>query len=132
MATEYLSIPKDFHPFGELIGLKYFRSEDDFSRCSLEVNDRLLNPHGVLHGGVLYSMVDTGMGFALYSSLAEKELCATIEIKINYFRTVTSGVLICTCRIVHRGRRIVALESEITNDEQIVAKALGTYSVFAV
>ncbi|MCP4757115.1 MAG: PaaI family thioesterase [Proteobacteria bacterium] len=132
MAKEYPLESKGFHPFGELIGLKFCRSQDDSSQCSLEMTDELLNPHKVLHGGVIYSMADTGMGFAIYPSLAEKELCATVEIKINYFRAVTFGTLFCSSRVVHKGKRIVALESEITNNGRLVAKALGTYSIFTV
>ncbi len=90
-----------------------------------------MNPHGFLHGGVIYSMADTGMGAALYSLLEEKELCATIEVKISYFKPVKEGVLICNTKVIHKGRSISALESEIINNEKIVAKASGTFSIFS-
>ena len=53
---------KGFHPFGDLIGLKFTKVEKGYSQCTLDVVDKLLNPHKVVHGGVLYSMADTGMG----------------------------------------------------------------------
>jgi acyl-CoA thioesterase len=53
---------KGFNPFGDLIGLKITQLSRGYCQCILEVNEKLLNPHGVLHGGVVYSMVDTGMG----------------------------------------------------------------------
>ena len=121
-----------FNPFGELIGLNFVKCERGYSQCVLEVNEKLLNPHKVLHGGVIYSMADTGMGGALYSSLDDDELCATIEIKIVYFKAVTSGTLTCDTRIVHRSKRIAALESEIKNDGHLIAKATGTFSIFRV
>jgi acyl-CoA thioesterase len=121
-----------FHPFGELIGLSFSRSEKGYSKCVLEVNEKLLNPHNVLHGGVIYSMADTGMGMALYPYLDEDELCATVEIKIVYFTAVASGVVTCKTKLIHKGKRIAALESEIENDGRIVAKAMGTYSIFGV
>jgi len=119
-----------FDPFGELIGLTFTRCENGFSQCLLEVSTKLLNPHRTLHGGVAYSMADTGMGAALYTSMDEDELCATIEIKIVYFRAVTSGTLTCDTKLIHRSKRIAALESEIKQGERLVAKALGTFSVF--
>jgi acyl-CoA thioesterase len=94
------------------------------------VEQRLLNPHGAVHGGVLYSMADTGMGGAMYTVMEKEELCATIEIKITYFKAVRSGTLVCDTRIISRGRRVAALESEITSDGRLVAKASGTFSVF--
>jgi acyl-CoA thioesterase len=119
-----------FNPFGDLIGLQFVKCEGGQSRCTLEVEQRLLNPHGAVHGGVLYSMADTGMGGAMYTVMEKNELCATIEIKITYFKAVRSGSLVCDTRIVGRGGRVAALESEITSDGRLVAKASGTFSVF--
>lgn len=121
-----------FNPFGELIGLNFSKCEKGYSQCVLEVNEKLLNPHRVLHGGVIYSMADTGMGGALYSYLDEDELCATIEIKIVYFTAVTSGILTCNTKLIHKSKNIAVLESEIKNDARLIAKAIGTFSIFKV
>jgi acyl-coenzyme A thioesterase PaaI-like protein len=45
--------PGGFNPFGELIGLRFSRIEDGSSQCQLEVAESLLNPYGVVHGGVI-------------------------------------------------------------------------------
>ena len=123
---------KGFHPFGDLVGLKFTKVEIGYSQCTLEVVDKLLNPHKVVHGGVLYSMADTGMGAAAYSALGKNELCATIEIKINYFKATKAGVLTCNTKVIHQGKKIVTMDSEILTDGQIVAKAIGTYSIFKI
>ena len=130
MGKEMPADMSGFNPFGDLIGLQFIKCEGGQSRCTLEVEPRLLNPHGVIHGGVLYSMADTGMGGAMYTIMEKEELCATIEIKIVYFKAVRSGTLVCDTRIISRGRRTAALESEITNDGRLLAKASGTFSVF--
>ena len=70
------------------------------------------------------------MGAALYPSLSPGEICATIEIKINYYRPVTSGEVRCHTEVVHRGRRVANLESSIYADDRLVAKANGSYSIF--
>ena len=95
----------------------------------LEVREELMNPNGILHGGVVYSMADTGMGAALHSLLPADEMCATIEIKIVYLKTVISGTLRCETRVIHKSNRIGVVESEVMNDERLVAKALGTFSI---
>jgi acyl-CoA thioesterase len=130
VAKKFPAEMEGFDPFGDLIGLTFTRCENGLSRCLIEVNEKLLNPHGTLHGGVAYSMADTGMGAALYTRMDEGELCATIEIKIVYFKAVTSGTLTCDTKLIHRSKRIAALESEIKLGEQLVAKALGTFSIF--
>jgi acyl-CoA thioesterase len=123
---------EEFHPFGDLIGLQVTGYENAQFQCRLEVEEQLLNPHRVVHGGVIYSMADTAMGGALYTCMDETQLCATIEVKINYFAPVTSGILICTAKVVHKSKRLAALEAEIRNGEQLVAKALGTFSIFPI
>lgn len=130
MSKEFPLQSSGFHPFGELIGLVFEEVGGGTSRCVLEVREKLLNPHGVVHGGALYSMADTGMGGALYSELEEDELCTTVEIKISYFKPVTEGTLTCLTRIVSRTRRIAALESEILCDGDLVARASGTFYIF--
>ncbi|MHA2392130.1 MAG: PaaI family thioesterase [Promethearchaeota archaeon] len=123
---------KGFHPYGELIGLSFTKLEKGYSKCTLNVEQKLMNPHGFLHGGVMYSMADTGMGAALYSLLGENELCATVEIKISYFKPVKEGTLICDTHVIHKGKNISVLESEIKNNENLVGKATGTFSIFKI
>lgn len=118
--------------FGGLIGLQFSKSEGGISICSLEVKPNLLNPHNVLHGGVTYSMADTGMGAALYSMLEEGQSCATVEVKINYFRPVFSGTLTCETKMTNKGKKLAYLESEIMRKDKLIAKAVGTYSIFEV
>ncbi len=118
-----------FHPFADLIGLKVEYAGDNESICTLCINDTLLNPHQTVHGGVLYSLADTGMGSALYPSLADGEICATIEIKINYFRPATEGQIICNSALVNRGRSFANVDSEIILGDKLLAKANGSFAI---
>jgi acyl-CoA thioesterase len=118
------------HPFAELIALRTEEQAEGRSRLSLVVAPAHLNPHQVVHGAVLYAMADTGMGAALYPSLGEGEICATIEVKINYFKPVSSGTLTCNTQVIHRGRRVANLESRLYVGEALVATANGNYAIF--
>jgi acyl-CoA thioesterase len=129
MSKETDSKPRELGPFATLIGLSFTAKANGHSQCVLTVSDNLFNPNGVLHGGVVYAMADTGMGGALHSSLADDETCATIEINIIYLKAVTAGVLTCDTSLIHRGRNIGVLESNVENEGQLVARALGTFSI---
>jgi acyl-CoA thioesterase len=118
------------HPYANLIGLHIEKQHQGQSTCSLVASEKLYNPHRVVHGGVLYALADTGMGAALYTQLVEGESCATIEIKINYFRPVTEGTITCTTTTLHKGKRIANLESSIYCQDKLIAKANGTFSIF--
>jgi len=131
--AKYLPLDsKDFNPFCDAMGLRFTKIKKGFSRCIIDVNKKLYNPHKVVHGAVMYTMADTGMGGALYTCLKKNELCATIEVKINYFKAIREGVICCDTKVINKGKRIAVMESEIKNDEKIVAKATGTYSIFEV
>ncbi|MFN8616695.1 MAG: PaaI family thioesterase [Dehalococcoidia bacterium] len=113
-----------------LIGLDIYERGDGFSRSRIEIGPDHMNPHGVVHGGVLYAMADTGMGAALYSKLRDDESCATIEVKMVYMATVREGTVECETRLVNKGRRVAVLESDVKLGERLVARALGTFAIF--
>jgi len=117
-------------PFAELIGLTFEEQGEGTSILALDIRDDLFNPQHVVHGGALYALADTGMGTALYSLLQENEYCATIEIKISYFKPVTSGTLTCRTTVINKGKRVASMESEIWNEGKLVAKASGSFAIF--
>ncbi len=119
------------NPFAELIGLEFVAMGEGRSECTLEVTGALLNPHHVLHGAVPYALADTGMGAAAYSTLEPGQICATIEIKINYFQAVREGHLVCRSELLNRGRRIANLESRIYAGEALIAHANGNFAIFS-
>ncbi len=118
-----------FNPFGDLIGLLFTGVENGESHCQLSVRPALLNPYGVVHGGVLYSLADTAMGAALYSRMGQHERCMTIEMKVAYFRAVTTGLVECTARVVQRSRRLGYVEADLAQSDSLVARASGTFMI---
>ena len=122
--------PDSFDPFSRSLGLILTKYEDGFSSCYLEVTENLLNRHGTLHGGIIYVVADTAMGAALYTCLYEDELCATINCQIIYIKPAKRRTIMCDSRVIKRGKKLGMVESEIRQDDVIVAKAFGTYSIF--
>jgi len=112
------------------VGMKVDEAGPRFARCSLAIEDHHRNGTGVAHGGALFTLADTAMGAALYSSLDEGEICATIEIKIGYFKPVFEGTLVCNATVLNKGKSIASLEATIHNGDQLVSKASGTFSIF--
>lgn len=118
------------HPFAELIGFEITQRAEGRCTSELTVKEAHLNPNGVVHGAVLYALADTGMGGALSSILEEGQLCSTIEIKINYFRPAGTGRLRCETRVVYKGGRTSALESELFDErDRLLARATGTFMI---
>jgi len=116
-----------------LMGLKWLQREKGHSRCEVEATPDLLNPYGFLSGGVLFTMVDYGMGAALSGLLEEDERSASIEIKLNFLAAVSSGRVVADTVIVHPGQRIVFMESKVERDDgRLIVAASGSFYRFRI
>ena len=97
--------------------------------ASLEVGDHLLNPLGVIHGGVIATLVDHVLGAALYPYLEDGAWVATTEFKLNLLRPVRGGRLAAVATIRSMTRRTAVVQIEVTNEGQDVALAQGTVTL---
>jgi uncharacterized protein (TIGR00369 family) len=82
-----------------------------------------------VHGGMFGALVDVAAGIAVAQTVtnAIQAIDGTIELKINYLRRAHDGDLTATGRVVHRGRRIVVTEVDVTNNGTLCAKALASF-----
>ncbi|MBL8337087.1 MAG: PaaI family thioesterase [Rhodoferax sp.] len=124
------SYPTSRNPFADHVGFTMDPPVPGESTSRLQIAPQHLNPNGVLHGAVLYAMADTGMGAAVFPTLAEGELCATIEIKMSYFKALVRGEVVCRTVLVNRGKRVAYLESSALAGDVLLARASGTYAIF--
>jgi acyl-CoA thioesterase len=100
------------------------------SEVKLEVTRALHNPVGVLHGGAVFTLVDTGMACALMELLEPDEICLSVEIKVNNVSAVRDGTIVARTLVAQKGRTLATLESEVrTAAGKLVAKALGTFFI---
>ena len=117
-----IAFAKEF-PFFKLIGLEVVDLEPGWSRTRLEHRPDLSQPAGILHGGVLASLIDTGIAHALLLTDRFKELqkegggVVTIDLRVKYFRPVSGSAVTCDSTITRSGRKIIHAESVVTNHE---------------
>ena len=115
-----------------LLGIRPASMGDGRARFELTVREDHLNPNGVVHGGVVYSLADTAMGAALFSALEPGQSCTTLEIKINYLAPVTTGELAVEASVIARTKRTGVLEARVHGDDgALVAVATGTFYIQA-
>lgn len=118
--------------FATLIGYQLEEMKDGKSVITLDLREDHFHPGGMVHGGVAYGMVDTGMAMAVISTLDSGQGPVTIEIKISYLEAVRDGQLRCNSSIIRRGKRVAFLESKVHEGERLVATATGSFAIFAV
>src|SRR5437762_874370 len=85
------------------------------------------NPMGTIHGGVLCDLADAAISIAHFTTLAEGESLASIDLQINFFRPVWNERLRAAARPVHRGRTVSRYVCGITRaDGKLVAQVMST------
>lgn len=115
--------------FNEHCGYRQLGMRDSRYEIELEVQKLHLNRFGFVHGGLLFTMLDTAMSHAVYASLPLEEAeGVTLEMKINYLKKARLGDLLTASGIVvHRTRRTAFAEGVILNqDGALVAKSTAT------
>ena len=117
--------------YAKHIGFDVEYTGDGSGSGELEVQDIHLNPNGVVHGGAIFSLADTTMGAALFSSLADGEICATIQINISYFKPVRAGHLTCEAKVINRGKRVANMQALVFLDGVKVASADANFAIFS-
>jgi uncharacterized protein (TIGR00369 family) len=93
----------------------------------MDVDERLANPMGTLHGGVLCDLSDAAMGIAYASELERGESFTTLELKINFMKPVWRARLRAEGKVVKRGRTVGLVECDVFDDKgSLVARASST------
>ena len=102
--------------------------------CTLD--ESVYNPIGVVHGGLVCTLLDTVAGCAVHTHAAAAAWRYTsIEIKVNYLRAVhaSSGPLTAIGRVTKPGRRVAFAEGEILDAQgRTVATASSSLLVFPI
>ena len=85
----------------------------------LDPSPATINALFTVHGGVLATLMDTGMGSAVFTCLGDGAYYTTLELKANFIRSVraTGHRLTCVGQIIHVGRSTATAEARITNPE---------------
>jgi uncharacterized protein (TIGR00369 family) len=113
----------------KMIGMKLVDIMPGEATISIDMRNELRQPHGVLHGGITATLIDTTMAFAVITRLAEGEKATTIDLTVHYLRPHTEGVVTCTAKVVRAGKRIITLTAEALNSEnKIIATAVSAYT----
>jgi uncharacterized protein (TIGR00369 family) len=105
-------------PIGIVLGFGLIEVEEGRAAFSVQPAEHHYNPIGVVHGGLLATVLDSAMGCAVHSTLGVGEGYTTLELKVNYVRAVTrdTGLLRCTAQVLYRGGRIATAEGRAVDE----------------
>jgi uncharacterized protein (TIGR00369 family) len=111
--------PRGLHShFDALVGTEWLDDDPDHARVRIELRDELRQPVGLLHGGVMSTLVESICSRATALAVMNDGMMAMGQsISVNFIRPVTAGGAEVKARARHRGRTTWVWDAEVLNDE---------------
>ena len=106
----------------ELLGIEIVRVGTDHLDGRMPVDERTVQPHGILHGGASVALAET-LGSIAGTMVVDRERFMIVgqEINANHLRPVRNGYVHGSARPIHLGRRSQVWGIEIVDDQQRLA-----------
>jgi uncharacterized protein (TIGR00369 family) len=117
-------------PFPTHIRMRIVLVERDRSTIELDVAKEHLQPFGIVHGGVVATLIDTATFWAGFSTVAEDAGLVNVDLKLNYLATARRGRLIAEGRTIRSGKTLIYAEASVYGDDRaLVAHGTSTLMV---
>ena len=105
--------------FAGFVGMQDYAAEDDGTlRAAVPVRGELLQPFGLVHGGVYAAIAETLASIGTYVGVQEQGLLAMgLSNSTSFLRPITQGTIHAVARPIHRGRTTWLWDVECADDE---------------
>jgi 1,4-dihydroxy-2-naphthoyl-CoA hydrolase len=106
--------------FDSELGLKYIDITPDGGRAELVIHDKLLQPWGIVHGGVYCSIIESlasVSGAVWFAEKGEGGTVVGVNNNTDFLRAISSGTVTAVSTPIHRGRRQQLWLIEVTDDQ---------------
>ena len=112
-------------PFASHCNIEDLGSVDGMSKLQIAPGPHHMNNIGIVHGGVICTLLDIAMGSAARVTVGAPVM--TIDMHLVFMGTVR-GVIIVEGRVIRAGRSIIFAEAEArTENGEIVARSTGVF-----
>jgi uncharacterized protein (TIGR00369 family) len=121
--------------FADLVGYELTRWEEDLAEIALTVAERHLNRSGVMHGGVLTTLIDTACGYCgCYTPQGETPRRAfTLSLTSSFIGAGKAGQrLTARARRSGGGKSVFFADCTVTDDDgRVIGSGQGTFRYIA-
>jgi uncharacterized protein (TIGR00369 family) len=117
--------------FDELVGTEWLDDDPGHARVRVELRDELRQPVGLLHGGVISTLVESVCSRATaLATMGDGMMAMGQSISVSFIRPITEGAAEVRARARHRGRTTWVWEAEVRdNQDRLCALAQMTIAV---
>ena len=120
-------------PFAKLLGMEAMDAGPGWIEVGLDITPQHTQHDGIVHGGAVATLADTGAALAALTLIKPGERVVTIEFKINFLRPALGGRLVCRGQVLRPGRNVTISEAEVVchqgDTRTLIAKAMATIAI---
>ena len=102
-------------PFPQHLSMKLTSVGPESAELKLDIDASHFQVYGLVHGGVLATLIDTATYWAAFGNLPEDAGLVNVELKLNYLKPVTRGQLNARGRCIRSGRTLSYAEASVFN-----------------
>lgn len=88
----------------QTLGIEFITVGEDYLEARMPVDERTMQPMGLLHGGASAALAETVGGAAAYLCVEPGTICVGLEINANHLRAAQRGWVIGRATSLHIGR----------------------------
>lgn len=99
--------------FPNLLGIEVEELRRDYARLRLPWRHDLNEPSGLMHAGVIATLIDTTVVPAIGTAYQDDRPFSTIEMAVRYLQPVRQEDLVAEGWVTRRGKRVVFCEVEV-------------------
>jgi len=119
-------------PFTEHLGVQLVESTRERAVVSLTKRPELLNSWGATHGGVIMTMLDLVMSWAVRGHYGVGGGVLTVDLSVGFMKGSFGDNVIAEGRVLHGGKSTAFCEAEARDDQgALLAKAIGTFKLLS-
>lgn len=128
--SELINIVKS-SPYPSHMSMALTRIDLDSAEISLDLGPCHLQPFGMVHGGVLATLIDTATFWAAFLRLPEDAGLVNVDLKLNYLKPAVKGRLTAIGSCIQAGKSISYSEARVEDESRKII-AHGTSTLMAL
>jgi uncharacterized protein (TIGR00369 family) len=124
-------------PFNRLLGVRVISAQDGKASLGFDFRPELVGNFkmGILHGGVIASVLDLAGGAAVIAAYGDDESLhgmGTVDLRTDYLRPGSGKHFVASAEVVRHGRILSATRMELRNDQDaLIATGSAVYRTSA-
>ncbi|GAB6945548.1 PaaI family thioesterase [Vulcanisaeta sp. JCM 14467] len=114
-------------PLFNFIGLEFVEVGDGFVRAVFPYKREILRKGGMVHGGVIMTVIDTVLGTAVMT-VNDGVDQYTAELKVHFLEPLINGPFTVEGRVIRAGRHLAVAEAHVYDaNRKLCAVGIGTW-----